>query len=286
MSRRGLVTGLAVAVLAGALLTAAWMRQAGPGASPTVTDVLPGGAAPSAEGAALAMQGNATTWGVPDGDARRALMQRYATELDEDVRGALLAELQRHPDDELRDFALELVSGGDAATRLRGYDLLAVFPLGAAEVRDAVLAGLGNERNPQVLAQVVGLAVPTVLPASDAEPMADALQALTSHRDPDVRARSVVHAAQWAEPEQARQLLTRAILDESPQVRHAAIAGVIATRAHSPQLKEALLWTASDAGTSDEQRAAAVFALQWYRLDDKEYAIYRQAERDTGGHAH
>ena len=43
MSRRGLVTGLAVAVLAGALLTAAWMRQAGPGASPTVTDALPGG---------------------------------------------------------------------------------------------------------------------------------------------------------------------------------------------------------------------------------------------------
>ena len=79
--------------------------------------------------------------------------------------------------------------------------------------------------------------------------------------------------------------LARALLDDSPEVRKAGIAGAIATRALSPQLKDALLWIAGDAASDPEQRAAAVFALQWYRLDDAEYAIYRQAEA-AGADAH
>lgn len=268
-----------VALLVGSL----WWRA--PGGSEAVQ-------APAGHGAVAAgpvpgaMDSAATAAAVPpDAGSRARLMQRYAGELDEDARGAVLAELLRDPDAALRDFALGLVTGADAGTRLRGYELLAAFPLEDAAVRGAMLAGLGNERDPMVLARVAGLVVPTVLPSSQAAPIADALQALAAHADPDVRAQGVLQAAQWAAPGEAEPLLARALLDDSPEVRKAGIAGAIATRALSPQLKDALLWIAGDAASDPEQRAAAVFALQWYRLDDAEYAIYRQAEA-AGADAH
>lgn len=154
-----------------------------------------------------------------------------------------------------------------------------------ADTRAAMLAGLRGERDPRVLARVAELMAPAVLPATEAGPIADALQTVARHDDPEVRARGVVQAAQWAAPGEAEGLLARALLDESPQVREAAVAGVIATRAHSPRLKDALRWIAADDASDPHRRAAAVFALQWYRLDDAEYALYRQAEAATG-HAH
>lgn len=282
VSRTPLVIAALLAALGGGLLVATWMR-APADAPPAPTTDAGMAAAAAAEPAARPVA--ASAWSGPGhAGSRQALMQRYANELDEDVRGALLAELQQHPDEALRDFALGLLAAPDADARLRGYELLAAFPLEDAAVRGAVVAGLGDERDPRVLARLAGLAVPTVLPASEAEPMADALRALAGHEDPDVRAQGVVQAAQWAAPGEAEPLLARALLDASPQVRQAGIAGTIATRARSPQIKDALLWIAGDAASDSEQRAAAVFALQWYRLDDAEYAIYRQAEAALGDH--
>lgn len=286
VSRLVLAACLLAAAISGALLGAAGTRHAAPEAPSTTAGAaavpLPAGSGHGGFPGAAVSHLHASHADAPD---RQALMQRYATELDEDARGALLAELQRHPDDVLRDFALGLVASGDADGRLRGYELLSAFPLDDADTRGAMLAGLRGEQDPVVLARVAELVVPTVLPAGNAGEIADALGSLATHDDPEVRARGVVQAAQWAAPGEAEGLLAGALLDESPQVREAAVAGVIATRAHSPRLKDALLWIAGDASTDPGQRASAVFALQWYRLDDAEYAIYRQAEADTG-HAH
>ncbi len=285
VSRLALAAAVLASALLGALGGASWMRRA--------VDARPA----EAPGAVMAArdEGVPVLRDVPvpramrstaDGPASRAtLMQQYANALDEDVRGALLARLQRQPDAALRDFALGLVASADADARLRGYALLSAFPLDEAGTREAVLAGLAGERDPPVLASVVDLAVPTMLPASEAAPMASALAALARHQDAAVRARSVTRAAQWAGPGDAEPLLARALVDDAPEVRQAAIAGVIATRAHSPQLKDALLWIAGDEAAVPDQRAAAVFALQWYRLDDGEFAIYRDAEAATG-HGH
>lgn len=282
VSKTTLAATALVAAVGGAVLGAAWTR----GTAPVTVAAAPAVAAEAAPGP-LPMQSAASSpWSAPGEPAsREALMQRYATELDEDTRGALLAELQRSPDDALRDFALDLVAAGDADTRLRGYELLAAFTLEDGAVRGAVLSGLAGERAPRVLARVATLTVPTVLPASEAAPVANALAELAGHRDPAVRAQGVVQAAQWAAPGEAGPLLARALLDESAEVRKAAVAGTIATRASSPQIKDALLWIAGDDEADPEQRTAAVFALQWYRLDDAEYAIYREAE-SASGHAH
>lgn len=286
VNRPALAAGLVAAALAGALLGAAWTRRGDAGAGGPAS--VPAAATPLSPASTPASRPRSPVGVAPRIDPvdRQALMQRYANELDEDMRGALLAELQRHPDAALRDFALALVASGDADGRLRGYELLAAFPLhDDPDARAAMLAGLRGERDPRVLARVAELMVPTMLPASEAGPIAEALQAVATHDDPDVRARGVVQAAQWAAPGEAEGLLASALLDDSPRVRQAAVAGVIATRAHSPRLKDALLWIAGDAAADADQRAAAVFALQWYRLDDAEYALYRQAEADTG-HAH
>lgn len=282
VSKATLAATALVAALAGAVLGAAWTR----GTAPVPVAAAPAVAAEAAPGPLPMQVAAASPWSAPGEPAsREALMQRYTTELDEDTRGALLAELQRSPDDALRDFALDLVTAGDADTRLRGYELLATFTLEDGAVRGAVLSGLADERDPRVLARVATLTVPTVLPAPEAAPVADALAELADHRDPAVRAQGVVQAAQWAAPGEAGPLLARALLDESAEVRKAAVAGTIATRASSPQIKDALLWIAGDDDADPEQRAAAVFALQWYRLDDAEYAIYREAE-SASGHAH
>lgn len=286
MTRARLAASLVAAAVAGALLGSAWTRRVDAG-GPDLRQEARGATAVASAPHALprnAAGPAASAVGATTGD-RLELMQRYATELDEDARGALLAELQRSPDADVRDFALSLVSAADADTRLRGYELLAAFPLDDEATRAAMLAGLRGEPDPRVLARVAGLMVPTVLPATDAGAVAEALQTLATHDDVEVRARSVAQAAQWAAPGEAEGLLARAILDDSPEVRQAAVAGVIATRAHSPRLKDALLWIAGDASADAGQRAAAVFALQWYRLDAAEYALYRQAEADTG-HAH
>ena len=214
-------------------------------------------------------------------------LDRYASIPEEDERGALLASLGMVGGDTVRAFALSLLAQDDPAKRSRGLDLLATFPLDAEGVREAVAAGLDGERDPALLGRYVDLAVPTVLPPDDAVPMSASLQRLTMHADAAVRARSVPQAAQWStSDEDVEVLLNRAMLDDAPEVRRAAVAGIIATRSRSPRLKDALLWLAADRDATAEDRSAALFALQWYPLTAADYSIYHAADAELAAHEH
>ncbi|MDH5823045.1 HEAT repeat domain-containing protein [Luteimonas sp. RD2P54] len=216
------------------------------------------------------------------------LLQRYATEAEEDERGALLALLRGVGNDDVLRFALALAGSGEAEARRRGLALLEAFPLDRPDVRDTVALGLQAERDPAVLQRYVELAAPAVMPVEDAAPLVRGLEALTAHPDPEIRGRSVVQFAQWSDPAAAEEALGRALIDQAPEVRRAAVGGIVATRARSDRLKDGLLWMASDAATTAEDRAAAVFALQWFALDRDEYALYRQAaaQADAAGDGH
>ena len=102
--------------------------------------------------------------------------------------------------------------------------------------------------------------------------------------DPDRRGAllAVLQSTQWDRQADMEPVLYEAMLDPEPQVQQAAIAGVNATLAHSPRLKDALLEMAGNDAIERDQRTAAVFALQHFPLDRDEYELYRRVAMETG----
>lgn len=207
----------------------------------------------------------------------RRLLARYRTETEADRKGALLALLLGVGGPEVQRVALELARSPDPATRRDGLSLLAASSVEDAQVRTLLVQQLQRERDPALLRQTLDLLVPAPLPLEDAAPMLDALSRLRTHPDPAVRAGSVLQSAQWESGQAAEELLHRALLDPEPQVREAAIAGVLSASVRSDRVKDALLAIASDPGADPQQRGAAVSALHGFRLERADHALYRRA---------
>ncbi|WP_363799114.1 HEAT repeat domain-containing protein [Lysobacter firmicutimachus] len=216
----------------------------------------------------------------------RGLMQRYRNQTDPVARGELLALLNAVSGDEVLRLALSLTASTRAEDERDGLALLAAYPMDRAEVRETVLAKLGQGGDPQRMGELVAMLTPATMPSEDAAPVIAELAALARHSDPSLRAQAVLQLAQWDDGEQTEDLLHRAILDPSPDVRAKAIAGVQGSRIRSDRLKEALLAIAADPGSSAADRGAATFALQQFRLNRAEYGIWRraqaQADADSG----
>ncbi|MEH6418347.1 HEAT repeat domain-containing protein [Pseudomonas sp. CGJS7] len=208
----------------------------------------------------------------------RGLLQRYRDETDAVARGELLSLLNAVSGEDVLRFALSLAASTRAEDERDGLELLRAYSMDRAEVRGAVLAKLQQGGTPERTAELVGMLTPTTMPAEDAVPVLAELGQLTRHPDPAVRAEAVLQLAQWDDGAQAEELLHRALLDASPQVRGKAIAGVQSSHARSDGLKEALLDIADDPASSAADRGAAAFALQDFRLNRAEYAIWRRAQ--------
>lgn len=235
-----------------------------------------------------------------DGEVRRvrgdpAYLQRllamYASETDLDTKGALLAVLRAAAaadNEEILRFALGLADHADPGKRRDGLALLEAYPLDNAEVRGLLTRQIEAENDPAMLGRLVGMLEAAVVPTEDAAPVVEQLARLRRHPDPGVRAASVMQSVAWDKGSDLEDILHEAMLDAAPQVRQAAIGGVTASGARSPRLKDALLGIAADPGSSDEERFAAVLALQDFPLDRAEYAIYLQAARMStdGDHDH
>lgn len=226
--------------------------------------------------------GSESTRALRDPAYLRELMARYAGETDPDRRGALLAVLQSAANDQVMGFALRLAEDPDPQSRRDGLQLLQAFSLDRAPVRELLLRQIDSERDPGMLRQLVDTLTPAVLPVEDTAPIAERLVRLRSHPDPGVRASSVLQSTQWDRQADMEPVLYEAMLDPEPQVQQAAIAGVNATLAHSPRLKDALLEMAGNDAIDRDQRAAAVFALQNFPLDRDEYELYRRVAIETG----
>ncbi|QDH71104.1 hypothetical protein [Marilutibacter alkalisoli] len=237
-----------------------------------------------------------------DGEVGRALrdpaylqklLAMYASETDLDTKGALLAVLHgaANGNEEILRFALGLSDSADPARRQDGLALLEAYPLDNAEVRELLTRQISEENDPAMLGRLVGMLQAAVVPIEDAAPVAEQLTRLRQHPDPEVRAASLMQSVSWDKGGNLEDILHQAILDSAPQVRQAAIGGVTAAGVRSDRLKDALLEIAANPGSGDDERFAAVLALQDFPLDRAEYAIYLQAARmdthdDQDGHDH
>lgn len=205
------------------------------------------------------------------------LLARFRTESEPDRKGAILAILQGLANQDVQRFALELAGSPDPATRRDGLALLSTYSMEQAPVRELLVNQIGREQDPALLRQMVEMLAPAPLASEDVAPMLDQLQRLRRHDDPGVRAASVLQSAQWDKSPGAEDMLQRALLDPDAQVRAAAIAGVTSSSVRSDRIKDSLLEIASNPQSADEERAAAVFALQDFSLDRAEHGIYRAA---------
>ncbi|MBX9401549.1 HEAT repeat domain-containing protein [Lysobacter sp. BMK333-48F3] len=216
----------------------------------------------------------------------RGLMQRYRDQTEPVARGELLALLNAVSGEEVLRFALSLTASTRAEDERDGLALLAAYPMDRAEVRDTLLAKLGQGGDPQRMGELVAMLTPATMASEDAAPVIAELATLARHPDPALRAQAVLQLAQWDDGEQAEDLLHRAILDSSAEVRAKAIAGIQGSHIRSDRLKEALLAIAADPASSAADRGAATFALQQFRLNRAEYGIWRraqaQADADSG----
>lgn len=206
------------------------------------------------------------------------LLQRYRNETDPAARGELAALLNAVSGEDVLRFALSLSASTRAEDERAGLELLSAYSMDRAEVRQTVLAKLAQGGDPQRRAELVAMLTPATLPSEDAAPVVAELAALARDADPSLRAQAVLQLAQWDDSEQTEDLLHRAILDPSAQVRANAIAGVQGSRLRSDRLKDALLAIAADPASSAGDRGAATFALQDFRLNRAEYAIWRRAQ--------
>ncbi len=220
-----------------------------------------------------------------DAEYLRKLLADYRHATDADARGAKLAVLESIQNDEVRQAALDMAASSDRDTKLAGIALLKGFPLSDAKVRDFLTTQLAAERDPSTLQALVGIATPGSMASEDATPVADRLMQLTSHADPGVRSKSIVQAAVWeADSARTRRMLEQALLDPSSEIRQAAISATLATRQNSPHLKDSLLSISMSPGTPDEERNAALFALQNFSLNRAEHELYTQAIAKYGDH--
>lgn len=216
----------------------------------------------------------------------QSLLQRFRNETDPAARGELLSLLNAVSGEEVLRFALSLSASTRAQDERDGLALLSAYSMDRAEVRQTVLAKLGQGGDPQRRADLVAMLTPTTLPSEDAAPVVAQLAALARDPDPALRAQAVLQLAQWDDGEQTEDLLHRAILDPSAPVRASAIAGVQGSHLRSDRIKEALLDIAVDPASSAADRGAATFALQDFRLNRAEYGLWRraqaQADADSG----
>lgn len=253
-------------------------RTAGSPRSATALQAPPLAAAPAPGGAGDFDR--AIRRAAQDPAQLRELLREYAFASELDRRGALLAVLQGVANDEVLEFGRQLAGNADPAVRGQGYALLRAFPLDRAQARAAVADGLRRETDPALLAELLAGLEPAVIADVDAAPLLERALALTRHPDPSVRASAVERSARWNRRDDSAALLERALLDPAPEVRAAAIAGIEASGARSPRLRDALLDLAGDAQAQAPLRRTAWFALQRFALEREEYALYRQADAE------
>lgn len=211
----------------------------------------------------------------------QSLLQRYRNERDLAARGELLSLLNAVSGEEVLRFALSLSASTRPEDERDGLELLRAYSMDRPEVRQTLLAKLERGGDPQRMGELVAMLTPATMPSEDAAPVVAELAALARHPDPNLRAQAVLQLAQWDDGEQVEDLLHRAILDNSAEVRAKAIAGVLGSGIRSERLKEALLAIAADPEASVADRGAATFALQQFRLNRAEYGIWRRAQAQS-----
>jgi hypothetical protein len=213
-----------------------------------------------------------------DRKALDELLRLFEDRPDPDTKALIKSLLSQIGGPAVLDYSMRLAGSTDPAKRRDGFDLLHRQPAQSSEVRDMLKRALTKEPDPVALANAVSALQPTAVPPKEAKEVTTLVRGLVDHADPMVRRQSIMTLAQWDPSGGFVEPLRRALGDESPEVRQAAIWAAAESGNRSDTVKSALLSVAYDGREGPDIRQSAMHALARFPLNSDEYAAYSQAQ--------
>jgi HEAT repeats len=203
--------------------------------------------------------------------------------------GAMLGTFN---DPEIVQLARELQTSGSRNAQLAGLELAARLQVGDAGLRAQALNLLGQSSNDRDIAAAALYALKRE-PTAPAEQTAivDGLLKSVGHADAEVRRRSAIALADWAQDGPSLTPVVRALNDVSVDVRAGAAFALGRSRFVAPQAEQQLVARVSDEREDWTVRDLAWRALNQYPLSESGYAAYQRfaslragvTERRNGG---
>lgn len=212
------------------------------------------------------------------------LIQRYGSEHDPQARAMLKAVLATIDKPEVVALAKRLVVDTDAGKRKEGLELLQVMPGNSPDVRNAIRQVLTTEQSPAVLALALAALKPAAVEPGEARAIIADLERFTRNADAAVRRQSVFQLGLWARNGEAVDRLSEALLDQSPEVKQAAIFALAQSNVRPDSIKTALLGIMNNPGESRQTRDSALQALDRFQLTAEEEVAYRQVRSQIHGY--
>ncbi len=145
------------------------------------------------------------------------------------------------------------------------------------EVLAAFVQALDHADTLEQRARIAAVLTPVPLAADAKAPLIAALAPLRTARSSALRAEVLPILAQLDRSPAIRHVLTEGMHDPDPVVVEAAIRATQLSTVRTPELKDALLVYAHDAGPASHLRFLALDALRDFELDADDYALYRAA---------
>lgn len=212
-----------------------------------------------------------------DAAGRKELFDRYRSAPPGDAKRMLRSVLMSLQTADVFDFFMELAAADDPEQRRDGFEVLRITGRKVPEVRKVALQALTTERDPTILSNAIGSLHPAIAPDSENAAVFEQLRDFAQHSDPEVRAQSIRGLAGWDKTGESIPFLQRALVDEAPKVRAAAVVSITENHLRTPELKQMLMRIANATEESPGLRTNAVIALERFALSSDEYARILQS---------
>jgi len=212
----------------------------------------------------------------------KQLMQGYDKEPNSQARQLIVSLLSSIEKPEVLAFSKKLALSRDMEQRRDGFAMLQNLNSDLPEVHSIILQGLSGDKSPDIImlalaalrppASTENAPSPANMQATEATAIVAQLQNLTSNADPAIRLQSILQLAQWDKADSSHAQWSRALADQSPQVRQAAVTAVAQSGTQSDTVKTALIGVASNPNESRDVRGNALQVLERFTLSQDEAA--------------
>ncbi len=207
----------------------------------------------------------------------KIMIQRYSTERNPSTKDFLKSVLSTIQKPDLLAVSTQLATSGDAAQRKDGFELMQQLSADSPEVRKAVQKALATEQTPAVLAQALSALKPAAVEQTESDAIVAQLRSLSMHMDPSVRSQSLLQLAQWDKKGEGQERYSQALVDQSPEVRQAAIVAIAQSGLRTDMVKAGLMSVITSGTESKEVKGSALQVLERFSLSKEEMASFNQA---------
>jgi len=210
----------------------------------------------------------------------KQLMQSYDKESNSQTRQLIVSLLSGIEKPEVLDFSKQLALSSDTAQRKDGLTMLQYLSGDVPEVRPLILQALARDKSPDIIMMALAALKPpaenNTSASKDAAAVVAQLQELTTNADPNIRLQSIVQLGEWDKADSSQEQWARALEDQSPQVRQAAVTAIVQSGTQSDIVKAALMNMANNQNENQDVRGNALQVLERFTLSKDEAANYSQ----------